>query len=186
MPRLVFLLEEKSMKLCLEGLLPRMIPGVECKLVKHEGKQDLERSIPIKLKGWKHPDDHFIIVRDQDSGDCRLVKQHLLDLCERAGKRPALIRIACHELESWFLGDLSAVSRALHEPKLSKLQGKNKYRDPDYLGSPSKEIKMLVPGYLKSSAAEAIGTELSLNDNTSISFQAFVSGVLRVCASLPE
>lgn len=171
---------------CLDGLLPRLIPGIEYKLVVHEGKQDLERSIPIKLRGWNIPGDHFVIVRDQDSGDCRAVKQGLLDLCQGTGKAPALVRIACRELESWFLGDLAAVARALHRPNLVKQQGKKKFRSPDHLGSPSKEIGMLIPGYLKNSAARSIGPELSLEENTSASFRAFVSGVRRVAFRLEE
>jgi hypothetical protein len=184
MPRLVFLLEEPSMARCLDGLLPRLIPGIEYKLVVHEGKQALERSIPIKLRGWNIPDDHFVIVRDQDSGDCRAVKQHLLDLCQGTGKAPALVRIACRELESWFLGDLTAVSRALNKSSLSKMQGKKKYRNPDRLGSPSKELDALIGGYGKISGARSIGPVLSLDQNTSASFRAFVSGVRRVAQSL--
>ena len=51
--KLVFLLEERSMQAALEGILPRLIPGVEFLCIPHEGKQDLEKSIPRKLRGWK-------------------------------------------------------------------------------------------------------------------------------------
>jgi hypothetical protein len=54
---LVFLLEERSMQAFLAGFLPRILPdGVGFQLVPHEGKTDLERSIPRKLRGWRTPE----------------------------------------------------------------------------------------------------------------------------------
>ena len=74
---LVFLLEERSMKELLEVLLPRIIPEtVTFKCIHHEGKQDLEKSIPRKLKAWKTAG-RFVIIRDQDSGDCVEIKNNL-------------------------------------------------------------------------------------------------------------
>lgn len=46
MSRIVFLLEERSMKTLLDGLLPRFLPGISFLCIPHEGKQDLEKSIP--------------------------------------------------------------------------------------------------------------------------------------------
>ena len=184
--RLVFLLEEPSMRYCLEGLLPRLAPDLEYVLVPHEGKQDLEKSIPTKLRGWKYPEDQFVIVRDQDSGDCVTIKEDLVHLCQEVGKEPALVRIACRELESWFLGDLAAVEQATKTKNLAKLQGKQSYRDPDRLGSPSQELKRLVSGYSKTRGARDIGKVLSLEGNTSKSYRVFVSGIRRVVDQLPQ
>ena len=50
MSRLVLLLEESSMQELLDGLLPRLFPGLLFQCVPHDGKTDLERSIPHKLK----------------------------------------------------------------------------------------------------------------------------------------
>jgi hypothetical protein len=50
MSRVIFLLEEYSMKVLLDGLLPRLFPDLQFLCVAHEGKQDLERSIPRKLR----------------------------------------------------------------------------------------------------------------------------------------
>lgn len=102
---LVFLLEEPSMKEFLEGLLPRVIPGIPHRLIPHEGKQDLEKSLPRKLKAWQDPQSRFVVIRDQDSGDCRVIKDRLRQLCEAADRNDVLIRIACRELEAWFLAD---------------------------------------------------------------------------------
>ena len=46
MSELVFLLEEPSMKVLLDDLLPRFYPTLSFRCIPHEGKQDLERSIP--------------------------------------------------------------------------------------------------------------------------------------------
>ena len=77
---LVFLLAERSMNELLEVLLPRIIPEtVTFKCIHHEGKQDLEKSIPRKLKAWKTAG-RFVIIRDQDSGDCVEIKNNLKNL----------------------------------------------------------------------------------------------------------
>ena len=48
---IVFLLEEKSMKALLDIVLPRILPpDVDFYTVPHEGKSDLQKSIPQKLK----------------------------------------------------------------------------------------------------------------------------------------
>jgi len=60
--RIVFLLEELSMKELLEGLLPRLFPGLVFQCVPHEGKTDLDRSIATKLRAWREPGVRFIIV----------------------------------------------------------------------------------------------------------------------------
>jgi hypothetical protein len=187
MPRLVFLLEEDSMKDCLLGLLPRLLPETtpaDYVLIAHKGKQDLEKSIPIKLKGWLYPEDAFIIVRDQDSGDCACVKENLLRLCREAGREPLLVRIACRELESWFLGDLAAVESATGIKGLAGKQRNKLFKNPDRLGSPSRELARLVPEYSKRRGAKDLGPRLSLEKNTSHSFNVFISGVRRAARSL--
>ncbi len=42
MSRLVFLLEEYSMKVLLDGLIPRLFPELPFLCISHEGKQELE------------------------------------------------------------------------------------------------------------------------------------------------
>lgn len=113
MSTLVFLLEEPSAQDALEGILPRILPnGVNVQYLVFEGKQDLERRMGKRMRAWLLSDTRFIVLRDQDSGDCRTIKSDLAKLCRDAGKPDTLVRIACRELESWFVGDLAAVSRA--------------------------------------------------------------------------
>ena len=100
MSRVVFLLEEPSMKTLLDGLLPRLVPCLDFLCVSHEGRQDLERSVPRKLRAWRTPGVRFVVLRDNDGGDCRVLKRRLSDLCLQGRRPDTLVRIACQELEA--------------------------------------------------------------------------------------
>lgn len=181
---LVFFLEERSAQVLLEGLLPRLLPPeqVTFKLVPFEGKQDLERQLVRKLRGWRKPDSYFVVLRDQDAARCEVVKEGLVALC-REGRRPeALVRVACRELESWYLGDLAAVERALGVSKLAGKQRQRKYREPDRLSTPSAELAQLTGGrYQKVGGSRALGPELAIDgSNRSHSFNVFMRGVQSV------
>ncbi len=178
---LVFFLEEESMKAALEHIVPRVLPAAHAAYITHQGKQDLEKSIPRKLRHWKVPA-RFVIIRDQDAGDCRVIKQRLADLCRGTPHQHPLIRVACRELESWFLGDLRAVERAFSVTGLAKQQNTEKFRDPDRLGSPSKELQRLVPRYRKVDGARAVAEHLDLEHNRSTSFRSLVHGLRRIGA----
>ena len=107
---LVFLVEERSMKELLNGILPKILPkAISFQIIPHNGKSDLQRSIFKKMAGWNVPDTKFVILHDQDSADCKELKQKLRRIVEQTGKE-AVIRIVCRELESWYFGDLRAVS----------------------------------------------------------------------------
>ena len=71
MRELVFLLEETSMKQLLDVFLPKILPvDIAFRTIPHNGKSDLEKSIPIKLRAWKG-DVSFVVLHDKDSNDCR-------------------------------------------------------------------------------------------------------------------
>lgn len=177
---LVFLLEELSMKVFLEGLLPRVLPeDVHFILISHEGKSDLEKSIPRKLKAWRDKNARFVIVRDQDSDDCKTLKAHLLDLCAPAKHASVLVRIVCRELESWYLADLQALDAA-YGTALAPQQSKRRFRDPDQLTSPSRELERLVPGFGKVSGGRLLGPRVNVSNRRSPSFATFMEGVRRV------
>lgn len=94
------------MKEVLDIILPRVFPEtISFITIPHNGKGDLENSIPKKLKAWNMLNCKFVIVRDQDNEDCIAVKEDLRKMTEGFG-RDVLIRIACRELESWYFGDL--------------------------------------------------------------------------------
>ncbi|MBT3219465.1 MAG: DUF4276 family protein [Proteobacteria bacterium] len=183
---LVFFLEERSAKALLEGLLPRVLSMDEFAIhyVPFEGKQDLEKQLVRKMRGWRTPETHFVVLRDQDNGRCKDVKKRLFGLCHKAGHPEALIRIACRELESWYLGDLAAVEKALQINGLAKKQLSKKFRNPDQLHKPSHELRRLTTGlYQKIAGSRAIGPHLDLEGkNHSKSFRVFISG-LEKCTS---
>lgn len=149
MNRLVFLLEEASMKELLDGLLPRIFPNLKFICIAHQGKSDLERSIPRKLKAWRNPGDSFVVVRDNDNGDCHSLKLRLLQLCRTSGRSDAVVRIVCQELEAWYLGDPDAVAQAFDEDSILNIKNKRAYRNPDSRNKPSLDLKKLIPQFQK-------------------------------------
>lgn len=177
--KLVFLLEEQSMKVLLDGILPRILPeNVTFLTIPHDGKSDLEKSLPIKLRAWNEPDVSFVVVQDQDSNDCRLLKKKLTELCDGYGRR-VLIRISCHELEAWYWGDLAAVSAA-YGKDLTKFSKNKKYRIPDNIANPKQELKRLLPQMGQIEGAKRIAAHMNLQANTSHSFNVFVQGVQKI------
>ena len=182
MTTLVFFLEEPSAQEMLQGFLPRLLPAaVTVRYVPFEGKSDLERQLVRKLRGWRTPETRFVVLRDKDSADCKDIKARLVALCQQAGKPETLVRIACHRIESWYLGDLAAVEAGLEVPGLAERQAKAKYRAPDRLGNAAQELLRLTGGrYQKVGGSRAIGPHLRTDGNRSESFNAFVSGLLRV------
>jgi hypothetical protein len=186
--RLVFLLEEPSMKVLLDGLLPRLFPGwlpeVHFKCVPHEGKSDLDKSIPIKLRSWRIPNDRFVIVRDNDNADCITLKARLIKLCQDNARPDTLIRLVCQELESWYIGDLAALAAAYPNQDLDTARYQKKFAQPDTWQKPSVELGRLVKGFQKISGARLIAQYLTRDANKSHSFRVFVIGVQRVAQQM--
>lgn len=181
---LVFLLEEVSAKVMLESLLPRILnPCIRPRLIAFDGKQDLEKQMVKKIKGYLNPNARFIVMRDQDSTpDCAVLKNLLLARCIESGRQPVpLVRIACRELESFYLADLAAVETAMNIKGLAKQQNSKKFRNPDYLSSPSKELADLTKQYYqKVSDSRIIGRHLDVNNQRSASFKNLIAGIRRI------
>ena len=181
MTTLVCFLEEASARVFLEGVFSRLLPdGNSVKYVVFEGKQDLEKQIVKKLRNWQEPDSAFLVMRDQDAAICTTVKANLVRLCNEAQKPAALVRIACHELESFYFGNLAAVEEAL-QIKLSFFKNRAAYRVPDNIVNPSKELEKITRGiYQKIDGSREIGKVISLTDNSSHSFNALISGIQKL------
>lgn len=184
----VFLLEEPSAGKMLDAIAPKILPeGVLHKCIPFEGKSDLEKNIARKIRLWLKPNSVFMVMRDQDSNDCVAVKEKLLRLCAESGKPSSdyLVRIACHELESFYLGDLEAVKNAGYKVKLSK-RFKKGYDNPDSLGNASEELlKITDREYRKVHGSEKIAQHLKLDgSNKSTSFNMLVSGIKKLVAGM--
>lgn len=186
MRKLIFLLEERSAKALLESLLPRILNVNENIQVRHipfEGKQDLEKQLARKIRAYQNDQARFIVMRDQDNHpDCSALKHRLLDLCNESGKAgKCLVRIACMELETFYLADLQAVEQALQLQGLVKQQQTRKFRAPDLLGNPSKELRTLTgQRYEKVAGSRAIGQHLSLDNERSPSFRNLIAAIRRM------
>ncbi len=97
-------------------------------------------------------------------------------------KRTVLIRIACRELESWYFGDLNAVSLAYNK-NVRDLAVKRKFRDPDKIGHPKEELLKLFPKHQQLDGAKRIAIHMDIKSNTSRSFCCFFEGLERFITS---
>lgn len=195
---LEFLVEEYSAEVALENLLPKILPShVEFEIRSFQGKSDLLKKLPQRLKGyrsWLPKDWRIIVLCDRDDDDCQNLKKTLEEHTILSGfttKTSALgtpftvlNRIAIEELEAWFLGDAKAIERAY--PRVSAVFSKQKrYRTPDMIkGGTWEALQSLLqskgyhPGGLnKVEAARDISQHMQVQDNQSVSFQCFCSGL---------
>lgn len=187
MDRLEILVEEPSIAEVLKGILPKVLPagwavGENCFVRPHEGKQDLQASIPRKMRvaGSKAITTGFIIVQDQDANDCRQLKKNLVKLCLGAQKGhfpPFKVRIVCHELESWYLGDTDAIEKVFPRFHAAKYRNKKLFRQPDACVGPKHELKRIVGNYPQIATARELAGHMDVEANRSQSFRCFISCV---------
>lgn len=121
----------------------------------------------------------FLILRDQDSANCKNVKAEIHKNVVSSGKTISTkIVIACHELESFYLGDLKAVELALGCKNLSKKQEQKKFKNPDILANASEELEKITQNkYQKKSGSREIGKHLCLKSNKSQSFNHLICSI---------
>jgi hypothetical protein len=167
---LVILTEEQSMKTTLIHLLPKLgIDMTEITIIPHQGRSDLEKSIPRKLKAWNTPNSRFLILRDNDRGDCKDRKAQLLAIVAASGKlKYCKVRVVCQELEAWFLADVPALQSSgyLGAGKVPGFAQK----DPDAIPHPVHEMEKLRPGYGKITGAAEIAPYMNPDNPKSASF----------------
>lgn len=178
------LVEEPSMKVFLSAVLPKILPegfglNINCFVRPHQGKNDLKKSIPKKVRALSHYqiESKVVILIDQDSSDCKTLKSEIVDLCQSAGNCPALVRIVCRELEAWYLGDMQAIGLAFPAFNPARHQGKQKFRNPDACNA-ADELRKIIPGFGKMAAARTIPEHMTLESNRSQSFNQFLTGLI--------
>jgi hypothetical protein len=185
--RLEILVEERSMEAFLRNLIPKLLPNNftvdhNCFIYPHQGKTDLQKRLANRLKAYKsYPDDVIIIIiQDQDSSDCVLLKNKLIELIEKNNSTiDYLVRIACRELENWYLGDLDAVESIYPKSKASRKKNKAKFRVPDLLNG-SEEMRKFSNSFTKVACAKKMGKQIKVDTNKSKSFGHFVSGLQKL------
>jgi hypothetical protein len=178
------LVEEPSMENLLNIVLPQILPtgyelGRNCFVRPHQGKSDLQRSIPKKVTAYRHFPQavRLIVIQDQDSNDCVILKQNLIDLIRTQNlHQPYLVRIACKELENWYLGDMQAIESIYPTFKATTHQKKAKYRHTDNIFG-ADDLERQIKDFSKGYASKNIPKNMILNKNTSPSFNHLLSGI---------
>jgi hypothetical protein len=185
MTDIVVLAEEPSARIIAEHLARKLGLQERTLCLEHQGKTDLERSFPRKIASWgaaRPP--RFIVMRDNDGADCRRLKRQLGELVPVGALQRVQIRIVIQELESWYIGDLDAVRDAglVSEDMLGRHKRKARLRNPDEIRHAKQIFKTQIAAGGQIELARSIGPHLSLADNRSRSFHAFV-GALRWAAN---
>jgi hypothetical protein len=172
----LFLLEEVSACEMLRKMMPRHFPSLSCRYRTFSGKPDLMARMEKTIKNHTDKDCHFVIVCDQDLDDCIELKNRIAGSCQKTGKKALChIRIACHELESWYLAQLDVVSRHFGVPEVIRLQN-TKYRYPDNTTKPSEDLRRITKGnYQKVKGSRIMGDCLDPNVDRSTSFKNFIA-----------
>lgn len=108
------------------------------------------------------------------------MKEKLATLCSNAnnGARNNVsykIRIVCHELESWYLGDMDALAKVFPHFPADKYRNSSRFRNPDACVNPKKELQNIVGEYNQLETARHIARNMDIDANVSESFRSFVS-----------
>ncbi len=180
--------EEISAEKALENLLPKILhDDVECHINAFRGKSDLLKKLPDRLHAlskWLPDEWRIVILVDRDNDDCRELKSDLEQIAADAdlGDR-VLNRIAIEELEAWFFGDVQAL-RAVYPRVSNTLHQKASYRDPDAIKGGTWEALDRVlknagypEGLTKTKCAQEVSKHMTVANNQSHSFRAFVEGL---------
>ena len=196
---LEILVEEYSAEVALGNLLPKILPAkVEFQIHTFQGKKDLLKKLPQRLKGyraWLPEDWRILVLCDRDDDNCQTLKEQLEQCAILSGfttksstsdQQPftLLNRLAIEELEAWFLGDALAIEQAY--PRVSaNFATQKRYRDPDAIsGGTWEALQSLLQskGYFlgglnKVEVARTISQCMDIRTNRSTSFQHFCLGL---------
>ena len=196
--KLIVFVEEPSMEVALEQLLPKLMNDADYEIRRFQCKDDLLKNLPDRLRAyssWLPPTWAILVLVDRDDDDCHRLKQTLENMAAAAGLvskttagngNPFQVanRIAIEELEAWFFGDWLAVQAAY--PRVpATIPQKTGFRDPDaILGGTWEALERILKksGYFKSGlrkmeCARTVAQHMEPARNTSKSFQTFSGAV---------
>jgi Domain of unknown function (DUF4276) len=176
---IIFLVEGQSDKIFVELIASSLIDAkIGYQIFAFNGKSDLQSKLKRRIQGWENKNAAFLVLRDKDQGDCIKVKRRLLDEIPQNNARTVKVRIACHELESWLLGDMEAIAAAYNRPNIANLQTKAKFRAPDALANAKQELQRIVgDGFGEIDAVRRITPNLIESRNKSESYHQFTQAV---------
>ena len=166
------------MKVFIEGIFLQVSNNAKWKLEenvfirKFEGKHHLRKELPQKAKVFSsfYEPVFMLVIQDQDSNDCKILKKNLFNLIQQHDFLNFKIRIVCRELECWYLGDFQAIENVVPESKASNYALKAKFRNPDLLNG-KEELKSIVSKYRAIEFAGKMSRYVNIEANRSISFQ---------------
>lgn len=190
------------MEAALRALLPRLLSELSFEIYPFQGKLDLLKRLPDRLRGyaaWLPADHRVVVVVDRDNDDCQELKQRLEHMAAIAGMQTrtqaggptyqVVNRLAIEELEAWYFGDWDAVRAAY--PKVSdRIPNHAPYRDPDAIAGGTWEAferVMRAAGYFKTGlrkieAARTIAEHWRPEANRSHSFRVFCGALQEMIA----
>lgn len=177
------------------GRLPKNLKGVT-----DPSKRILLDQLPRILRGYGRSlieigPAAVIVVVDLDKRTCTDFKEELVQTLVHCNPQPkVLFRIAIEELESWLLGDRTAIKTAYPHARDSVLDSYvqdsicdtwEKLADAIYPGGSDKLKKEGWPfiGQAKCEWAEMITPVVNIKNNASKSFQVFREGLLRLASN---
>ena len=183
MTDIVLFAEEPSGRIVAEALARSLSLSARIFCIEHQGKSDLERSFPRKMRAWAGEPPRFIVMRDNDGAQCRDRKAALALLVPEVAKPRVKIRLVMQELESWYIGDPQALREAglLDAQRAKDWSKKQKYRNPDAIPRAKEAFRQALGERGQIELARLIGPRLDPGRNNSRSFHAFV-GALRWAA----
>jgi hypothetical protein len=196
---LEILVEERSMYVALQNLVPQIVGDISLNFHVFDGKRNLLRNVEARLRGyagmfrsWK--DAAIVVLVNEDREDCKELKKELeraaqvtglgtLSVPRRESVR-VLNRIVIEELEAWFFGDPDAVVAAYPRVKRRTFP-QSALRDPDSIGGGTWEAleRLLnkhnyhIGGLRKVDCAQAISVHMDVTRNSSRSFNEFRRGL---------
>ncbi|PKK87959.1 MAG: hypothetical protein CVV64_20855 [Candidatus Wallbacteria bacterium HGW-Wallbacteria-1] len=196
--KLLVFVEEYSMQVTLEQILPQMLGEINYQVFPFQCKDELLKELPIRLRGFRSwiPEAWSIIVLvDRDDDNCIELKQQLEIHAHSAGlitrssssegrKFEVINRIVIEELEAWFFGDWNAVRTAY--PRVpATIPKQAKYRNPDAIkGGTWEALERILQragyfstGLRKSECAREIAQHMDIHHNTSHSFSMFKNAI---------
>ena len=185
-----FLVEEPSTEVALNFIVPKIIGDTHTlKIHNFQNKARLLKRLPERMKAYANSvqdDWRIVIIVDEDRCDCQELKRKLCDASSVVTKHKGNIvlhRIAVEELESWFIGDVTAI-RAEYEKIPVSLSQQAKFRNPDTIkGGTWEQLDKILKKYgyetglQKIDFAEKVSPHMDVENNLSRSFQIFRDGL---------
>jgi len=176
------------MEKALNHIIPKLIQNdIVFRINPHQGKEDLRKAINGTVPTLsKNLNSRILVLIDQDCSNCMELKKELFDLMTKKCFSPFLVRIVCHKLENWLLGDLKAIEKAFPRFHSSLFQNKKTFRSVDQIKEPHLKMLRIIPEMEKKKflpkieTAEKIAIHLDIEQNRSKSFQQFIDGIRKL------